>query len=74
MKGVRAAYVTAKTSAAALPTDDAAAFSLAAQALAAELQTASATLGTTLADAVKGSSGGALDKAFTTTKACAALT
>jgi len=74
VKGVRAAYATAKTSAAALPTDDAAAFAAAAQALAAQLQTASTTLSTTLTDAVTSNPSSALDKAFTSTKACAALT
>ena len=74
VKRLRAAYATAKTGAAALPTGDAAAFATAAQALGAQLQTASAALTTTLAETATRSPGGALDTAFTTTKACAALT
>jgi hypothetical protein len=74
VEGVRGAYEKAETDAAALPTGDAGAFSFAAQALGATLQTASTTLSSTLTAAVKSTPGSALDKAFTTTKSCAALT
>jgi hypothetical protein len=70
VKSLRSAYATANTNAAALPTADAAAFALSAQALAQGLQTAGTALHTTLAAAAKQYPASALDKAFTLTKAC----
>jgi hypothetical protein len=70
VKSLRSAYATANTNAAALPTSDPAAFAASAQALAKGLQTAGGALQTTLTTAAKQYPAGALDKAFTSTKAC----
>ena len=70
VKSLRGAYAKAKTSAAALPTGDPATFAAAAQALATQLQTTGSTLTTTLAQTTTQYPASALDKAFTSTKAC----
>jgi hypothetical protein len=73
VKGLRSAFATANTDAVALPTNDPAAFALSARALAKELQTAGTTLHTKFATAAKQNPASGLDKAFQSSKACAAV-
>lgn len=69
VKSLRTTYVGAKTTAAALPTDDPAA----AQALATQLQAGETTLQASVAEAAAKYPAPKLDKAFAATKACTKL-
>ncbi|MSO79649.1 MAG: hypothetical protein EXQ79_08575 [Acidimicrobiia bacterium] len=71
-KSVRVTYATAKTDAAALPTDDPTAFATAAQALVTQLRSGGASLDTTLATAATRYPASALNEAFLSTEACTA--
>ena len=73
VKSVRRAYGQARTAAAALPTADPAAFATATHALAVQLQASSSTLSATLAQTAAKYPASALDRAFSSTKACAEI-
>lgn len=73
VESLRGAYRRARTAAAALPTADRAAFATATHALAVQLQAAASTLSATVAQAAAQYPASALDQAFSSTKACAAI-
>jgi hypothetical protein len=73
VKSLRGAYASAETAAAALPTSDRAAFATAAKGIATQLQAAGTSLATTLTATASRYPASALDRSFTSTKACKAI-
>ena len=73
VESLRAAYATARTTAATLPTTDPATFAGAARALATQLQSAGTTLDSTLSTTARRYPTSVFLKAFRSTKACQTL-